>query len=323
MPAPGPAGIRPRVYVPDETGSEVLVIDPATFKIVDRIKVRAYPEHISPDWDGTRLYVNNMKGGLMTIIDPVTGKATGEVKVASPYNLYFSPGGDRAIVVQDMIHGAPDDANGLQFFERATWKKLAFLPIPWAGADHLDFSADGRTLFLSCEYSGRVVSVDVASMSINTSLNVGGLPTDVRLAPDGHTVWVANQSRNGIDVIDADTFDYVTFIKLQKGAHGLAVSRDAKRLFVTNRWAGTLSVIDFATRKVVATWTIGGTPDMIAVSLDGTQLWISNRYSGTVSVVDSSSGRTIATIKTGANPHGLAFWPVPGRYSLGHNGNMR
>jgi hypothetical protein len=40
-------------------------------------------------------------------------------------------------------------------------------------------------------------------------------------------------------------------------------------------------------------------------------------------VVDSATGKVLKEIETGARPHGLAFWPLPGRYSLGHNGNMR
>ncbi|TMD25650.1 MAG: hypothetical protein E6I94_11460 [Chloroflexi bacterium] len=62
---------------------------------------------------------------------------------------------------------------------------------------------------------------------------------------------------------------------------------------------------------------------MIAVSADGTQLWISNRYGGTVSVINARTGRRIALIRTGGRPHGLAFFPQPGRLSLGHNGIYR
>ena len=82
-------------------------------------------------------------------------------------------------------------------------------------------------------------------------------------------------------------------------------------------------MISFAARQVVATWKVGGTPDMMAVSPDGRQLWFSNRYSGTVSVVDTRSGRVLHVIRTGEGPHGLSFWPQPGEFSLGHNGNMR
>jgi len=92
---------------------------------------------------------------------------------------------------------------------------------------------------------------------------------------------------------------------------------------VTNRLGGNISVIDLATRKVVETWPVGGSPDMMTASIDGSQLWVSNRYDGTVIVVDTASGRILRTIRTGLSPHGLAFWPQPGRFSLGHNGNMR
>jgi len=322
------SSIPARVYVPDERSGDVVVIDPATYKIVGRFNVGAYPEHITPGWDGQTLFVNNMNGGTLTEIDPRTARPNGiTIKVPNPYNLYFTPDGSRSIIVEDMLHGSPTDPNGLLFLDRKTWKKVGFVPIPWAGANHLDFSADGKILFLSCEYSGRIVAVDVARMKVIASLNVGGSPTDVRLSPDGSVVFVANQIRNGVDLIDTRTLAYVSFIRAGAGAHGLAISRDTTRLFITNRHAGSVSVVDIASRKVVATWVIGGTPDMVAETPDGSRLWISNRYSGTITIakpiVDSRSGAVIKTIATGLNPHGLAYWPEPGRYSLGHNGNMR
>jgi YVTN family beta-propeller protein len=317
------ADIPARVYVPNEKSADVVVIDPATFKILDRLKVSAYPEHITPAWDGQLLYVNDMIGHALTVIDPRTSKATGTIKLPSPYNLYFTPDGTRAIDVEDMNHGYPTDQNGLLFLDPKTWKKIGFVGIPWAGANHLDFSADGKTLFITTEFTGRIVAVDVDAMKIIKSFDVGGSPTDVRLAPDGSVVFVANQVRDVIDIVNTTTLEYDGFIKAGPGAHGIALSRDVTKLYVTNREAGTLSVVDIASRTVVDTWTIGGTPDMIAQSPDGSQLWISNRYSGTISVVDASTGAVIKVIATGANPHGLTYWPQPGQYSLGHNGNMR
>jgi YVTN family beta-propeller protein len=317
------AAMPERVYVPDEKSGNVVVIDPATLKIIRRFAVGKFPEHITPAWDGTVLYVEDMASNALTEIDPMTAKPNGvTIKLPNPYNLYFTLDGSRAIDVEDMLHGYPTNSNGLAFYDRK-WKKVGFVGIPWAGANHLDFSADGKTLLLSCEYSGRIVAVDVGAMKIITSLHVGGSPTDVRLSPDGTVFFVANQIRNGIDVIDAKTLAYLSFIRAGDGAHGLAISRDTTKLFVTNRHAGSLSVIDVASRTVVATWTIGGSPDMIAQSPDGSQLWISNRYSGTITVVNAATGTVITTIATGVNPHGLSYWPEPGNFSLGHNGNMR
>ena len=321
--APALADIEPRVWVPIERGERVIAIDPATFRVVERINVGAYPEHVTPSWDGQLLYVNNMNGDSMSVIDPRRRELIDTISVPMPYNLYFTPDGAQAIVVHDMTKGAPKEDNGLRFYSNPGFEEVGFVPIRWPGADHLDFSADGAKLYVSCEYSGRVVVVDVAARTIVNEIVVGGYPTDVRLAPDGRHLFVANQLLDVLTVIDTTTDDIVELVDLEKGAHGLAMSRDATTLFVTNRIARSLSAVDVVTWDVRHTWEIGGSPDMITVSADGTQLWISNRWDASVSVVDSRTGVVIRAIDTGAYPHGLAYWPLPGRYSLGHNGNMR
>lgn len=323
--SPTVAGFPERVYVPDEATGTVVVIDPRTFKILYRYAVGASPEHVTPDWDLQRLYVEAAFSNRLTVLDPKTGLPIGHHTVPGPYNLYFTPDGRLAIVVLDsrLSGGAYGGQQQLFFYDRRTWRLIKALRIPWAGADHLDFSADGSYLMLSTEYAGWIAKVNIRQMAVVGALFVGGLPTDVRLAPDGRLFYVANQGTNGVAIIDPLAMRQVGFVKTGRGAHGLAISRDARWLYVTNRLAGSLSVIDFATQRVVATWHIGGTPDMIAVSPDGTQLWISNRYNGSVSVIDAQTGRVIKVIHVGGRPHGLAYFPEPGSISLGHNGIYR
>jgi hypothetical protein len=38
--------------------------------------------------------------------------------------------------------------------------------------------------------------------------------------------------------------------------------------------------------------------------------------------IDTKTG-SVKTVHVGEEPHGLTVWPQPGRYSLGHTGNMR
>ena len=90
------------------------------------------------------------------------------------------------------------------------------------------------------------------------------------------------------------------------------------------RGKGGVSVIDFATEKVIAQWPIpgGGSPDMGNVSANGAYLWLSGRYDNVVYRISTDSG-AVDQIKVGREPHGLTVWPQPGRYSLGHTGNLR
>jgi DNA-binding beta-propeller fold protein YncE len=235
--------------------------------------------------------------------------------------MYFTPDGASAIVVAEA-------QQRLDFRDPHTFALRHSLAVPCRGVDHMDFTADGRYLLASCEFSGQMVVVDVARQRIAHVISLpsgpGAMPQDVKLAPDGRIFYVADMHGGGVWEIDARSFRVLRFQRTGAGAHGLYPSRDARFLYVSNRSAGTVSVISFATRRIVATWTIpGGTPDMGGVSADGKVLWLSGRYSGEVYAISTRSGRLLARIAVGAGPHGLCVWPQPGRYSLGHTGILR
>ncbi|MDO9236019.1 MAG: YncE family protein [Aquabacterium sp.] len=161
-----------------------------------------------------------------------------------------------------------------------------------------------------------------------------GMPQDVRASPDGTLFYVADMMADGVHVVDGASFKQVGFIPTGVGAHGLYPSRDGKLLYVANRGSnsvlgkrrgeGSVSVMDFATQKVLKTWPVpgGGSPDMGNVSADGKHLWLSGRFDNVVYRFDTVTG-AVDTIKVGQEPHGLTVWPQPGRYSLGHTGNLR
>ncbi len=314
--SPAVAGIPPRVYVPNTLNGTVDEIDPATFRVIRRITVGGRPHHITPSWNLRHLYVDNSGSDLLQVLDPKTGKLGRSIRVASPYNLYFTPDGSKAIVVAEY-----DQL--MEFRDPHTWRLIKQVSIPWPGVDHLDFSRNGAYLLVSCEYSGMVVRVNTGSMRITGTVAVGGLPIDVKVSPNGRVFYVANQGLGGVSVIDPVAMRQVKFIPTGTGAHGMAVSRNGKLLYVSDRLAGSISVISFAKQKVVATWNVGGSPDMLQVSPNGDQLWTSNRFGDTVSVISTRTGRRIRSITVGPGPHGLTYFPEPGPHSIGHNGVYR
>lgn len=205
-----------------------------------------------------------------------------------------------------------------------SWTLIKSVQMPSNGADHMDFGPPGTTyLLVSCEYDGQSIKVDWRKMRVLRTLNVGGMPIDMKLVPDGTRFLVANQGLSGVSVIDPHTMRAVRFIHTGDGAHGMAIGRDTKSVYVTNRLAGSISRINFATLNVTATWHVGGSPGMAQVSPDGAQLWVSNRFGTTISVVDTTNGHVLRRIQVGKDPHGLTYFPQPGNYSLGHNGVYR
>lgn len=355
-------GDLPRIYVPNLRGHDVHVIDPATMKVVDRFKVGRSPQHIVPSWDLKTLWVTNnaerRDDGSLTPIDPRTGRPGPAIVVDNPYNLYFSPDGRSAIVVAEArqrldfrdprtlalqysidVPGCP----GVNHADFSIDGRYAIFTCEFAGTlAKIDLAERRVAGYLKLTMPAtRFKAVPIKPGQVwepgETELCTArkGMPQDVRISPDGKRFYIADMHADGVHVVDGASFTQVGFIATGVGAHGLYPSRDGRHLYVANRGShlihgprngsGSVSVIDFASDKVVARWGIpgGGSPDMGNISADGRYLWLAARYDDVVYRFDTQANGAVQQVKVGAEPHGLTVWPIPGRYSLGHTGNMR
>ncbi|MFI4929025.1 MAG: hypothetical protein ACHP83_02230 [Burkholderiales bacterium] len=306
---------------------------------------------------------NNAEGttdGSLTPIDPRTGKPGKAIPVDDPYNMYASPDGKSAIVVAEArkrldfrdpktmalqysidVPGCPgvnhadfsidgrfviftcEFSGTLVKIDLVGRKVLGYLRLQMP-ATRFKEVAGPRT------QPGQVWEPGGSEVCSVTH----GMPQDIRASPDGKRFYIADMHADGVHIIEGDSFKQVGFIATGLGAHGLYPSRDGRYLYVANRGShrihgprlgnGGVAVIDFATDRVVARWAVpgGGSPDMGNVSADGRWLWLAARYDDVVYRFDTSNG-DVQQIKVGAEPHGLTVWPQPGRYSLGHTGNLR
>ena len=311
----------PRVYVPNSKSNTVDVVDQRSGRIVAHFATGALPQHVTPSWDLRTLWVTDDEGNSLTPINPRTGRPGRPLPVLDPYNLYFTADGRRAIVVAEAHRE-------LDFRSPHTMKLLHPLPVPQCpGVDHMDYTADGRTALVSCEFGGRMIVVDLVRERVvrTIALHAGAMPQDVKLSPDGKTFYVADMMSNGVWLIDAHSWRVIRLQPTGRGAHGLYPSRDARDLYVSNRGEGSISVISFRTRRPIRKWRIpgGGSPDMGGVSADGRVLWLTGRYDAELYAISTRTGRLLRRIHVGLGPHGAAVWPQPGRYSIGHTGILR
>ena len=135
-PAPAPASTGPKLYVSDETGGAVIVIDTATNQVIERIAVGKRPRGIRVSHDGATLLVA-LSGS------PIAGPGVDESKL---------PPADRK-------------ADGIGVVDLATRKLVRTLQ---SGQDPeaFDLSPDGKTLYVSNEETAEMSILDVASGTI-------------------------------------------------------------------------------------------------------------------------------------------------------------
>ena len=299
--------------------------------------------------------------GSLTPIDPKTGKPGTPIDVDNPYNMYYTPDGKSAIIVAEArqrldfrdpktmalqysiaVPGCP----GVNHADFSIDGRFAIFTCEFAGTlaklDLVERKVIGY-LALSMPATRFKEQPGVPRTPVGKVWEPGetevctvtkGMPQDIRSSPDGKRFFIADMHADGVHIVDGASFTKVGFIQTGLGAHGLYPSRDGKQLYVANRGShkihgsrlgnGGVAVIDFATEKVVARWGVpgGGSPDMGNVSADGKYLWLAARYDDVIYRFDTGNG-DVKQIKVGAEPHGLTVWPQPGRYSLGHTGNLR
>jgi DNA-binding beta-propeller fold protein YncE len=328
--ADGPGMVQRRLrhepallYVPDsEPDGHTTVISQRTHRIVRVLPTGGLDQHVTPSWDLRRLYVEASASDHLARIDPHTGRMTGVVRTDRPYNLYFTPNGRQAVVMDEqhdrIVFASPRRFHVEQVVHDRSCR----------GPNHADFSANGRYFLVSCEFSGELVEVSTTRHRVVARLHLPmpSMPQDVRLAPDGRSFFVADMGRDLMLRIPWRHLRVMHAYRTLGMPHGIYFTRDQRRLLLTDRAAGAVQVFDLARHRFTATWRIpgGGSPDMGGLSADGRTLWVSGRYDGVVYGFDTRSGHLVARIKVpGGSPHGLLVWPQPGRYSLGHTGIMR
>jgi YVTN family beta-propeller protein len=359
--SPEAAKAIPMVYVPNSRSGSVTVIDPKTYQVLRTFPTGKVPQHVVPSYDLSTLWVANNSSNSLTPIDPLTGQEGASVKVDDPYNMYYTPDGKYAMVIAEARHRIdfrdPKDmklqqslrvaCKGLDHVEFTSDNRYAIATCEFSGqlvkvdlenrtaVRYLTLDPDKFTNYIPRQIKRYLGRRNARNAAMAALMSVPSMPQDIRSSADGRKFYVADMKEDGVFVVDPWKFERIGFIHTGVGTHGIYPSRDGTKLYVTNRGSnsiagrphgpGSISVLDPLTDKIVANWAVpgGGSPDMGDVSADGKELWVSGRYDDEVYVFDTATGQLTHRIPVGHEPHGLCVWPQPGRYSLGHTGNMR
>jgi YVTN family beta-propeller protein len=322
---PIPSG--PRVYVSDEPGGRVVIVDPAAGTVVGSLPVGKRPRGIRVLSDGQHLLVA-LSGS------PIAGPGVDESKL---------PPGDRTAdgiglvdlramtVVRVLKSGQDPEAFALSPDEKTVYvsneETAELSAVDVASGDvraHVAVGEepegvavrpDGQVVYVTSEGDGAVIAIDTASMKEVGRVKTGARPRGVIFTPDGARAFVTCENAGVVTVVDAQAHTWSSTITLPRipGAPipprpmGLVLSPDARTLYVTDGRAQTISVIDVATLAVTRTFdNIGARPWGIGISPDGKMLYTANGSSADVSLVDAATGKVLRKIAVGGSPWGIS-----------------
>ena len=200
QPPGNPSG--PRIYVSDETGRDVVVLDPDSGREVGRIEVGKRPRGLRLTRDGKQLMIA-LSGS------PIGGPGVDESKL---------PPADRA-------------ADGIGVVDVATGKLVRKFN---SGQDpeSFDISPDGKFLYVSNEDAAEMSVVDLSSGTISARVKVGEEPEGVTVRPDGRVVYVSCEADNEIVAVDTATLKVVARVKTEPRPRSIVFVPDSTVAFV-------------------------------------------------------------------------------------------
>jgi YVTN family beta-propeller protein len=320
------------VYVSDETGGAVVVVDPDAGRVVQRLAVGKRPRGIKLAPDGKHLLVA-LSGS------PIGGPGVDESKLPpadraadgiglielpsgavirkyqsgqDPESFAISPDGKTLYVSNE--DAAEMSALDLQSGNIRARVKVGQEP------EGVTVRPDGRVVYVTCEGENDIVAIDTTRLAVLGRIKTGARPRAIVFTSDGKTGFVTSENGGVLTAFDTASHGVSTTIQIPKilstpippRPMGAVMAPDDSQLFVSLGRSKSIAVIDVATRRVARIIEdVGSRPWGIGLSADGKQLYTANGPSGDVSVVDIASGKTMKRISVGGSPWGIAVKPAP------------
>ncbi len=280
------AASAPLLYVSDEEGGSIAVVEPARAQVVASLPVGKRPRGVKLSRDGQLLYV------------ALSGSPRG------------GPGID-----ESKLPPADRTADGIGVVDLTARKLVRMFP---SGQDpeSFDLSPDGRTLYVSNEETAEMSVLDLSSGQIRGKVGVGREPEGVTVRPDGKVVYVTSEQDAKVTAIDTATLSVLAQMPTGPRPRSVVVTADGLTGFVTDELGAMVTVLDTATQKAAGTIQIhqdsstptGPRPMGASLSADGKQLYVSCGRGGSVAVIDVAERKQVRSIDgVGDRPWGIAL----------------
>lgn len=281
------------LYIVDQIGFRIAVIDTRKNQIIDNVKTGRYPFCLAMSPDEKRLFVSNVGMFEYSYFKSLDQKRLKETAPKFPAFAYNSKEMREGIKNDSVEAEGLGDPNAPESF--SVW----------------GYERNGNKLEIKSKIKTGVL---VGEMEDDIAAVGGSSPNSI-VASDDY-VFVSNGNNDNISVIDVREMKVVKEIDLQpdvrlgnkKGVipFGLALSPDKKTLFVAEAGINAIGLIDVPSFKLKGHIPTGWFPSKVALSADGKKLIVTNAKgfgsgpNGGKNFVEGPEGRYIGALIKGS-----------------------
>jgi len=255
-----------------------------------------------------------------------------------PYGMTISPDGNTLLVSNDGY-----GTHSLMVVDRASHNVLQIIPYRSPEGLYIGvvFSPDGQHAYASAGSNNKIRVYDVQSQHLTErepimlpTTGAGGkrinpYPAGLAIAPDGQTLYVADNLADALSVVDVAKRTVTATIAVGHNPYGVLLSKDGRTAYVSNWGEQSVSVIDLPSATVRQTVGVGTHPNALALNPQSNEIYVANSDSDSVSVLDGFTSRVSRNIDlapldgapVGSSPNALAIAPDGDTLYVANAGN--
>src|SRR5438270_2430644 len=303
-----------RIVQTNAAGDSVMLIDPATNKVVGEIKDIEVNHGAAAAPDGARLYITNEAESTLDVADLKTLRVVKSIPLTNhPNNVAVSKDGKRVYVA--IVAGA----GAIDVIDTGTLTRVKSIRTE-GGIHNTYVTPDGKFVVAGSIPGKKVTVIDQKTEEILWTVPTrdGVRPMAFDTNADGSTkrIFLQISGFNGFMTIDFATHQLGPEIKVPEvpaservteglqgsPAHGLAVTSDGKTLGVLSKMTTRIYFYSLPDLKLLSESKVGHHPDWLTFTPDGTRVYVANAGSNSVSVVDVAAHKELMQIPVGQVP---------------------
>ncbi|MDN0084947.1 YncE family protein [Crenobacter sp. SG2305] len=305
----------PTAYIPLGTANEVIAVDVASGKIIQRYSGVENPHGLVATPDGEYLVAGSLKetpiptgapsdtpNSKLYIIHPEHGHVMAEIPVSGwTHHEAITPDGKFVI----STHPTRGGISVVDLIKNKVFKTIKTGPAP----NYTLVTKDGKRAFVSNSGNGTISEINIAKWEVSRSLESGPSPEHLVFSPDEKTIYVANDRAGTVSKVSVQSGKVERTYKIGNRLHGLDIGDDGKTLFVSSRADDKLVALDTITgEQRVLTLSpepyhldkIPGTGKVYVSSSKAPKIWVVDQKTFTVTdtiQLPGGEGHQIAVIK--------------------------
>jgi YVTN family beta-propeller protein len=323
---PAAARAKPMLLISAEASGEVVLVDPSTRTVVERVNVGARPRGLKLSADGRQLFVAMAgaqkpparagaapapAGAGVAVIDLASRKVVKQISTPpAPFAVDVLPDGKTAYV-------SSSDTNELLVVDVAAGTIKKKTPVG-TSPQGVAVRPDGKVVYVAAHGADEVSAIDTTTMRLLGRIDAGSHPQMVLFAPRGQAAVVIDEGLPSVTTLDVkqNIFkEQFTIPALPKATPAAALqsavfSPDGKRLYVTTGAGRSVLIVDLTKKAVVGTIDAVGTfVRGIAISKDGRKLYTANGPSNDVAIINVATKKVEARVAVPGSPWEIVVVP--------------